>query len=142
MKQDLVIRLNTKASLAVAESPDMAGLYSRLQAEEAERYKRGTFGKVINYCIEQGSESTLEEDKVLAGEIRTMLGENSSEKPFEIMVYDENRTPKRNLTNERSVIMHLDDKLEGYVDRRSKESMEQYDYLDLVVDLNTKVGRK
>lgn len=141
MKEDLVIRLNTKASIAVAECPEMVGLYTRMRAEEGERYKKATFAKVINYCIEQGEESTLEEDKTLAGEIRVMLSENSPEKPFEITAYDENRTPKRNATNSRSMIIHLDDYVEKYIDKRSKDGGEPYEYLDMVVDLNTKVGK-
>ncbi len=140
MKQDLVIRLNTKASMAIAENPEMVGLYSRVHAEEADRYRKGTFGKVINYCIEQGSESTLEEDRTLAGEIRTMLGENGPDKPFEIMVYDENRMPKKNVTSGGS-IMRLEDKVEGYIERKVRDDGESYDYLDMVVDLNTKIGR-
>ncbi|MEM4244824.1 MAG: hypothetical protein QW404_00035 [Candidatus Nanoarchaeia archaeon] len=140
MKQDLVIRLNTKASMAIAENPDMVGLYSRVHAEEAEKYRKGTFGKIINYCIEQGIESTLEEDRVLAGEIRTMLGENGPDKPFEIMVYGENKIPKRNVISGGS-IMHLEDKVESYIENRSRDNGESYDYLDMVVDLNTKVGR-
>lgn len=140
MKEDLVMRMNTKASLATAENAEGAGVYMRLEGEEAEIYRGGTFQKAISRCIEQNETSDLEENKELAREIRDLLAQHSQESPLEINLFDQNKELKRNEKNSRSTAMHLEEKVEPYIERISRNG-ENYGYLDMLVYTNTKVGR-
>jgi hypothetical protein len=141
MKEEMVVRLNTKGSLVTAADPDGAGLYTRF-GEESEKYQSRSFRNVIKYCVESNKESELGDSRTLAGEIRTMLMEESPDAPFEIMVYDINKTAKTNVNEPRSNVMHLDDLVGQYTDKRELEGNgELYDYLDMVVQLNSAIGR-
>ncbi len=143
MKEDLVLRLNTLESLAVAtpEERERTGLYTNLNYEEAEPYKKGTFDKVIKYCLEQNENSTIDEDKTLAMEIMALLSQNTRETPFQVRVRNENDGFKKN-TETMGEVMKLDDKVVQYIEKRTMENGNTYDYLDMVVELNTKVGAK
>lgn len=138
MKEEFVVRLNTKENL-IAEDGE-GGLYTTLGKEDASIYRRGTFDKVIKYCLEQNQDSELQENRGLVTEIRRMLSENSLDTPFEIRVYDENRQFTRKKEDERSVVMHLDDKISGHTHMRSFENGDEYEYLDMLVEQNSKVG--
>lgn len=139
MKENLVMKLNTRENMQVASQE--SGLYAELSPDEAGRYIKKSFDKAISYCLTKNEESTLEEEAQLVNEIRRMMGENSLDKPFEINVYDENRQLKRKVGNERSTVMHLEDEIEPYVDSRAVANGDVYNYLDMVVCLNSKVGR-
>jgi len=139
MKENFVIKLNTRENMQVASME--SGLYAELEPEDAEIYTKGTFNKAIAYCLEKNENSTLEEEVQLANEIKSMLSENSPEKPLEINVYDENRKMKKKVENPMSSAMSLDDKIESYIDKRKVPNGDIYDYLDMVVYLNSKIGK-
>ncbi len=140
MKEELVARLNTEENLIIMPNPDEAGIYTRF-GEDSERFKGGSFKDIIKYCIESSKESAIDEDRTLSGEIRALINQQDKNTPFEIMVYDKRKTPKRNVNNKHSTVMHLDDLVMPYVERRDvKDSGEVYDYLDMVVRLNPSAG--
>ncbi len=140
MKEELVARLNTEENLIIMPNPDEAGIYTRF-GENSERYKKGSFKEVVKYCIESSKESAIDEDRTLSGEIRSLISQQDQNTPFEITIYDKRKTPKRNATNQNSTVMHLDDLVGPYIERRDLEdSGELYDYLDMVVRLNPAAG--
>lgn len=142
MKEELVLRLNTLESLAIAgqNERERTGLYASLIGAESEPYRRGTFQKAVQYCLDKNEQADLDEDRTLTMEIRSLLGQHSTETPFQIRVYDESGAFKRN-TETNGEVMKLDEKIMPYVDKRTLENGDVYDYLDMVVELNTKVGR-
>lgn len=141
MKEELVVRLNTEENLITASNPDMAGLYTRFGGDSL-NYARESFKKVIKYCIEKNKESTIDEDRILSGEIRALMGQEGPDAPFEIKVYDGNKQFKKNINNERSSVLHLEDLVEPYIEKKDMEGNgELKDYLDIVVRLNPALGR-
>lgn len=141
MKEELVIRINTLESLAVASEieRESIGMYTNIDSDEAEEYITNTFAYAIPRCIKQNECSELEENVELSNEIKAMIEQNSRATPFQIRVQDENGYMK-NATNSRSEVMTLQDKIEPYLKKKTYESGEKYAYLDMVVELNSKVG--
>jgi len=142
MKEELVLRLNTLESLAVAgqSERERTGLYASLIGKESEPYRKGTFDKAVKYCLEKNEQADLDEDRTLTMEIKSLLGQHNISTPFQIRVCDENGGYKKN-TETNGEVMKLDDYVMPYVEKRTLENGDSYDYLDMVVELNTKVGR-
>lgn len=96
-----------------------------------------TFEDAITYLIK-------EENSPLADTIQQYLQETDADKPFDIEVYDQNGELKPSISTDRSYTMRLNEEFDFYVDEREliiQGEQEQYKCLDMVVDLNTKVGQ-
>lgn len=142
---NLLARLNTYQSLnsATAEKKKFGqGVYYNF-GEDSEIYKNGTFKKVIDAVIEQALASEETEYKAIASNVTNTLAQQGQGN-LEIRVYN----PKsdeytRNVNNERSTAMGLDDKVKDYIVERditNGEETSKVDYLDIVVVLNSAVG--
>lgn len=145
---NLLARLNTRASLdnsTPEEKKYGAGIYINF-GDESEKYRIGTFKKVIDSILEQAVSSEDTAHRAIAADTQKYLSEQSPVKTFEIMVYD----PKtdgytRNVNDERSKAMSLGDCVKDYIVKKevtTGDEIAEIDYLDMVVDLKTPVGGK
>lgn len=146
--KNLLVRLNTYASLKKATPDDKkygAGIYLDF-GDESEIYKEGTFNKIIDAVLEQALVSEEKEYRDIAQDVQNYMDQRSSVKRFDIMVYDpKNDEFRRNIENERSMVIDLEDLVKDYVIEReiiNEEETSLVDYLDIVVRLNSPVGRK
>lgn len=146
---NLLVRLNTHASLNNATADEKkygAGIYVDF-GDESERYRGGTFKKVIDSILEQALDSEEESYKNIAQEVQKQMTEaDDSVKLFEIKVYDPKKDMyMRNTSNEESMVVSLDDYVKDYIAERDLSDGEDsgtIDYLDIVTMLNTPVGRQ
>lgn len=145
---NLLARLNTYASLNNTTSDEKkygAGIYVDF-GNESETYKEGTFRKVIESILEQAliSEERIYRD--IAQDVQNYMAQQNSVRRFDIMVYDpKNDDFMRNTENEESMVMGLDDHVKNYIIERDisdGEESKKVDYLDIVVRLNSPVGRE
>ena len=143
---NLLARLNTRASLDNA-TPDEkkygAGIYIDL-CDESEKYRIGTFKKVIDSILEQATSSEEPAYRNIAADTQKYMAEQSPVKISEIMIYD----PKtdqyaRNVNDERSKAMSLGDCIKDYIVKKQMahgDETTEIDYLDMVVDLKSPIG--
>lgn len=145
---NLLARLNTYESLtgATAEKKKFGqGVYYNF-SDDSELYKNGTFKKVIDAVLEQALVSEDQTHKNIAKDVKNALAQQGPGVTLEIRVYD----PKandfvRNVSDESSISMSLDDKVKDYIiEKEITNANETYkvDYLDIVVTLDSVVGRK
>lgn len=145
---NLLARLNTYESLtgATAEKKSFGqGVYYNF-GDDSELYKNGSFKKVIDAVLEQALVSEDQAHKNLAKDVKNTLAQQGPGVTLEIRVYD----PKtndfvRNVSDERSIGMGLDDKVKDYVVEKEITNANEtckVDYLDIVVTLDSIVGRK
>lgn len=144
--KSLVARLNSHESLAAASAEEKKygqGIYANF-GEESELYRNGNFKKVIDSLVSQAMESGDQKYQDIASDITSKISQQRPGVSLEIKVYD----PKlddylRNVNDERSMIMSLDDKVKDYIVEKEIESdgeTHKVDYLDIVVVLNSIVG--
>ena len=145
---NLLARLNTHESLNAVSAEGKkygAGIYVDF-GDESEIYKQGTFKKVIDSMLDQAIESDEPNYNDIARDVKNALSQQEAATRCDILVYDpKNEQFLRNITNEESIVMDMDDFVKGYiVERQPVGSEETYpvDYLDIVVKLNSSVGRK
>ncbi|MBM3200030.1 hypothetical protein FJZ53_03755 [Candidatus Woesearchaeota archaeon] len=145
---NLLARLNTSESLAVATAEKKRygqGIYVNF-GEESEIYKSGTFKKVIDSIVEQALGSEDQKYQEIANGVRDKISQQGPSKELQILVYDPKTGQNlRNVNNEGSMVMGLDDKVKEYIIERDIENGEEtckVDYLDIVVRLNPAVGGK
>ncbi len=148
--QDLVVRINTKKEFERIDlSEDMKkemGLYTKLEGKQAEIYRGGDFRKLISYIVDQGVKLENEDDRSIAMEVKNMLAEQDpNTKPFEIYIYDlETKEYVRSVNDPEVEAMTLEDKIKPYLKHtaiRSEGGIEkELDYIDLVVQLDPKIG--
>lgn len=146
---NLVVRLNTYESInnATAEEKKYGrGIYADF-GDESEKYKTGTFKKVIDSVLEQALNSEEESYRNIAQGVQNQLAEaDGTVKLFEIMVYNpKDNTYFRNASNEASMVMSLDDYVKDYIiekDLSDGEESGTVDYLDIVTVLNSPVGKQ
>lgn len=143
---NLLVRLNTRESLDNATADKRkygAGIYVDF-GDESEKYREGTFRKVIDSILEQALESEEQIYKDIAQDVQNQMAQADSVKPFEIMVYDpKNNQFVRNVANEESMVMSLDDYVKDYTIERDMVDGEEsgvVEYLDIVTMLNSPVG--
>jgi hypothetical protein len=133
MGNKLIGILNTATNRAISD--DRTTIFRELEDE----YRSKTFGDAITYMIKNP-----EKNEDIADEVRSYLQEqDGTNKIFEIRAYDADGNAKINVLNKRSNVLDLQDKIGDYIDSRSLDlhgANESYDCLDMVVDLNTKVG--
>jgi len=133
---DFIARLNTRTSLAISGEE---GIYHKFEGN-ADVYRNAAFSGVINYLVDVGLRSGDENEKSIAYEVKQMLKEQEPQnKPLDIQVLDELGNPKPNIAESGSNYMALEDSVSSYIDRRTLDNAE-FDYLDFVVELNSKVG--
>lgn len=148
--RDLVARINTKKGFeGIDISEDMKkemGLYTKFEGKQAEIYRGGDFRKLISYIIDKGVQSENEEDKSIAMEVKNMLAEQDpNTQPFEVYIYDlGTKEYARNVNDAEVAAMTLEDKIKPYLRSTTIQSGDgierELDYIDLVVQLNSKVG--
>lgn len=143
---NLLVRLNTYKSFSKAPAEEKeygAGIYVDF-GDESEKYKEGTFKKVIDAVLEQALVSEEQIYRDIAQDVQNYMKQQSPDIPFDIMVYDpKNNDFKRNVENEASMVMRLEDSVADYIAGREIETGEEInkvDYLDIVTRLNPKVG--
>lgn len=143
---NLLVRLNTYKSFSKAPAEEKeygAGIYVDF-GDESEKYKEGTFKKVIDAVLEQALVSEEQVYRDIAQDVQNYMKQQSPDIPFDIMVYDpKNNDFKRNVENEASMVMRLEDSVADYIAGREIETGEEVnkvDYLDIVTRLNPKVG--
>lgn len=146
--KSLIARLNTHESLAAASAEEKKygqGIYANF-GEDSEIYKNGNFKKVIDSLISQAMESGEQKYQDIASDVTSKISQQGNGISLEIKVYD----PKsgdylRNVSNERSMVMNLDDKVKDYIVEKeitNEGETHKVDYLDIVVVLNSIVGVK
>lgn len=143
---NLLVRLNTYKSFSKAPAEEKeygAGVYVDF-GDESEKYKEGTFKKVIDAVLEQALVSEEQVYRDIAQDVQNYMKQQSPDIPFDVMVYDpKNNDFKRNIENEASMVMRLEDSVADYIVGREIETGEEInkvDYLDIVTRLNPKVG--
>lgn len=139
---DLVCILNTAENLAVSAEKE-SGIYVKIDEEMAAKYKKGTFRELISRLCNY--DELNEDESLLADEIKNYLEEHDGiNKVFYINVYDEDKSQKKNVQNEQSYNINLEEKVMIYIDKREIDTGDEvigYECIDLVVGLNTKVGK-
>jgi len=143
---NLLARLNTWKSLSKAGAEEKeygAGIYVDF-GDESERYKEGTFKKILDSILEQALVSEEQSYRDIAQDTQNYMAQQSPDRRFEIMVYDtKNDDYRRNIENEASMVMALEDAVTDYITEKFIEDGEDrktVDYLDIVVRQNPKVG--
>jgi len=149
---DLIARINTRSKFEDADlSEDMKkemGLYTKLEGKLAETYREGDFRKLINYIIDNSVKSENEYNRAIAMDVKNMIAEHDpNTKPFEVYIYDlEIKDYIRSVNDPEVEAMTLEDKIKPYLKHTVIQSQEgaekELDYIDLVVDLNSKIGYK
>lgn len=144
---NLLARLNTHESLNAATSEEKvygAGIYVDF-SDESELYKQGTFKKIIDAMLEQAIESSEPSYKAIANAVKNSIAHRGPATRCDISIYNPQRGQYlRNVNNEESVVMKLDDSIKDYIVEREITDNEgittKVDYLDIVVKLNSSVG--
>jgi len=128
VEQKLIGILNTATNYAISEDDDT--IFKELPPE----YKKATFRETIEYIIKENSNE-------LAQEVRNYLvEEDGTSRIFEIRAYSENRELKPNAFNPESNVLLLDECIAPYIEERKLNDGSAYDCIEMLIDLNTKVG--
>jgi len=145
---NLLARLNTLEGLKAATAEEKkhgAGIYVDF-SDESDMYRQGTFKKVIDAILEQAFDSGEQTYRNVAEAVKSDLSQQGPGIDLHILVYDpKNDTYLRNVADEESVKLDLDDYVKDYIIEKEldgNEESKKVDYLDIVVNLNPKVGGK
>ena len=145
---NLLARLNTLEGLKAATAKEKkhgAGIYVDF-SDESDMYRQGTFKKVIDAILEQALDSGEQTYRNVAEAVKSDLNQQGPGTDLHILVYDpKNDTYLRNVADEESVKLDLDDYVKDYIIEKElddNEEAKKVDYLDIVVNLNPKVGGK
>lgn len=145
---NLLARLNTLESLKAVTAEEKkygAGIYIDF-SDESDMYKQGTFKKVIDSILEQAFDSGESNYQGIAEAVKNDIMQQGPGIDLHVLVYDpKNDSFLRNVADEESIKLDLDDYVKDYVIKRelgNGEDVQTVDYLDIVVNLNSKVGGK